>query len=202
MPPVSPHPFATRWNHNSHYYPRIAAAVPPGAALVVDVGCGDGTLARYLARGGTPVLGIDPDADALPVDEGSDSTARFVQGVAEDLPLADASVDGLTMVMVLHHVDHARALAEVRRVLRPGGVAVVLGYGRVGSALDLPAEVGDLLAHRWHARGKTPWEPSVALADPDLTWRQSRRLLRTELPGGTYRRVPMWRYLYTWTAPL
>lgn len=194
---MTPHPFASRWNHNSHYYPQIAAVVPQGATRVVDVGCGDGTLARYLARGGTTVLGVDPDERALPSDEG---TVRFVRGVAEDLPCESRSVDALTMVMVLHHVDHTRALAEVRRVLRLGGVAAVLGYGRAGGPSDLAAEVRDVLAHRWHVRGKTRWEPSVAVADPDLTWVESRRLLQAELPGGRYRRLPMWRYLYTWVA--
>ncbi|WP_448630822.1 class I SAM-dependent methyltransferase [Cellulomonas soli] len=140
-----------------------------------------------------------PRRGALPADEGS---ARFVHGTAEQLPCDDASVDALTMVMVLHHTEPARALAEVRRVLRPGGLLIVLGYGRAEGLRDLPLEVRDVVAHRWYSRGTNRWEPPVALADPDLTWSQTRRLLHAELPGGTYRRLPMWRYLYTWEAPV
>lgn len=208
-----PHPFASRWNHNAHYYPTIDALVPATARTVLDVGCGDGTLAHYLARSGRRaegrpgsrpgdraelrVHGVDPDAAVLPADGGRVS---FSQGVAEALPCEDGSVDVVTMVMALHHVDHRRALAEIRRVLRPGGTVVLLGYGRNSTAGDRLREVVDVVAHRRNARGTTEWQPPVAVAEPDLSWTEIRRRLAAELPGGRYRRLPMWRYLYTWTS--
>lgn len=198
MADVAAHPFATRWNHNAHYYPLIAGTVPDAAASVVDVGCGDGTLARYLARPGREVLGVDVDPDRLP-DAGAG--VRFALARAEALPCADASVDALVMVMVLHHLDGAAALAEVRRVVRPGGTVAVLGYGRSAGIGDAILELRDVATHRWYARRRVLWEPQVAVAEPDLTWAQARRLLRHELPGGAWRRLAMWRYLYTWSPP-
>lgn len=193
------HPFADRWNHNAHYYPRIAGAVPADARVVLDVGCGDGTLARYLAHPGRMVLGLDPDAPSpatTPV-----AGVHLAAGRAEQLPCADSSVDVVTMVMVLHHTDGPRALTEVRRVLRPGGTALVLGYGRSASVLDGAHEARDLVWHRYLSRRTAAWQPDVGVADPDRTWAQARALLRRELPGGTYRRLPLWRYLYTWQRP-
>ncbi|HEY0217391.1 MAG TPA: class I SAM-dependent methyltransferase [Cellulomonas sp.] len=224
MTRASRHPFVHRWNHNAHYYPLIARQVPADARVVLDVGCGEGTLARYLARPGRRVLGVDPDTAALATARaqgaagtaggtaagaagpgrdgaGSRGDVDLVAAGAEALPVADRSVDALTMVMVLHHTDPTRALAEVRRVLRPGGVAVILGYGRSRSLLDGVAEARDAATHRWYSRRMQAWEPDVVAADPTLTWAETRHLLRAELPGSRSRRLPMWRYLCTWRAP-
>ncbi|GHS87879.1 hypothetical protein AGMMS50218_10680 [Actinomycetota bacterium] len=193
-----PHPFADRWNHNSHYYPMIGALVPASARRVLDLGCGDGTLVRHLARPGRTVHGLDIDAAVLPETEPG---VVFEVGSAEQLAHPRASMDAVTMVMVLHHVDAQRALAEVRRVLRPGGTAVVLGFGNDATPADRLWSTRDVVVHRWLARRRTRWEPPVAVADPALTWRQTRTLLAAELPGGRYRRLPLWRYRYVWTAP-
>lgn len=195
---MASHPFADRWNHNAHYYPTIEALIPPAAGVVLDVGCGDGTLARYLTSPGRSVLGIDQDVSVLPVERDG---IEFVAGTGEALPYAAASVDALTMVMVLHHMDPMRALAEVRRVVRPGGVVIVLGYAASGTSGDRWRSLADVAANQWYGLGKQRWEPRVVVAEPQLTWSQTRGLLERELPGGTYRRVPLWRYLYTWAAP-
>lgn len=197
MAGVSPHPFAARWNHNAHSCPLLAGVVGESARTVVDVGCGDGTLARSLARPGRDVLGVDPDPRGVP--EAGDGV-RFATARAEDLPCADATVDALVMVMALHHTDAPAALAEMRRVVRPGGTVAILGEGRSSGWRDRVLEARDVAAHRWHSRAVTTREPDVALANPDLTWAQARDLLRRELPGSTWRRLPMWRSLATWRA--
>jgi 2-polyprenyl-3-methyl-5-hydroxy-6-metoxy-1,4-benzoquinol methylase len=56
---------AGRWNHNIHYYPLILAAVPAGCQRVLDVGCGEGMLARELADLVPSVSGIDADANSI-----------------------------------------------------------------------------------------------------------------------------------------
>jgi ubiquinone/menaquinone biosynthesis C-methylase UbiE len=197
-PRRSRHPFAARWNHNAHHYPALRRLLSGVTGVVLDVGCGDGTLAGFLARPERRVLGIDPDVGVLPPSEGG---AAFVAGAAESLPLADRSVDAVTMVMVLHHTDQPRTLGEVRRVVAPGGVVVLLGYGRSEGLRDLLAELLDLAAHRWHSRRTTVREAPVRVADPVDTWAQVRALLRRELPGGRYRRLRLWRYRYVWRAP-
>ncbi len=54
-----------RWNHSIHYHRLILQAVPPGCQRVLDVGCGEGTLTRQLARLVPHVVGIDQDAASL-----------------------------------------------------------------------------------------------------------------------------------------
>jgi ubiquinone/menaquinone biosynthesis C-methylase UbiE len=115
---------------------------------VLDVGCGTGRLAHWLAeRLGTKgfVAGIDPLEGRIHLARERGGSARFEVGQAEDLgAFEDESFDAVCMSSVLHWVaDKAKALAEVHRVLRPGGrlgvttVAQELsGAGTVGQVLD------------------------------------------------------------------
>lgn len=105
------------------------------------------------------------------------------------------------MTMVLHHVEPERALAEAARVLAPDGVLLALGYGRYGSWTDMPHEVRDLVTHKVVSRRMRPWDPPTLKTDPPLTWGEARVTVNTALPGSTFRRLPMWRYLIEWHKP-
>jgi SAM-dependent methyltransferase len=96
-------------------------------ARVLDVGCGTGRLAQWIAeRVGTrgAVAGIDPLEERIRIARSrGGGSGRFEVGQAEDLrAFDDASFDAVCLASVFHWVaDKAKALAEVRRVLRPGG---------------------------------------------------------------------------------
>ncbi|MGA9749070.1 MAG: class I SAM-dependent methyltransferase [Nocardioides sp.] len=193
------HPLAGRWNHNAHHYPRLRAALPDAATHVLDIGCGDGTLSRWLAAPGRQVVGLDADASVLP--DGAAGVA-YVAGSANSLPFGDGRFDAVTMVAVLHHVDAGRGLGEAARVLAPGGLLQVIGLGRYGGLRDVPHEVRDVLTHQVMSRRATWWEPPTHRADPPDTWATSRRTAESVLPGAGFRRVALWRYLMTWRKPL
>jgi SAM-dependent methyltransferase len=91
---------------------------------MLDVGCGTGGILKVLAGRGT-IVGIDRDDLALRFcrEKGLDDVVR---GSALQLPFASGSFDVCVMMDVLEHVDDEGALlAEVRRVLQPGGVVIV-----------------------------------------------------------------------------
>src|SRR3954471_9902173 len=88
----------------------------PGST-VVDVGAGTGQLTRPLPATGARVVAIEPVAEMRAKLDGFESH----DGTAEELPLADASADVITVAQAFHWFDHARALPELHRVLRPGG---------------------------------------------------------------------------------
>lgn len=95
-------------------------------ARVLDIGCGTGRLTRWIAERLGPngsVFGIDPLEERIAVARAHGGAVRFEVGRAEALDaFEDASFDAVCMSSVLHWVpDKAKAFAEIRRVLRPGG---------------------------------------------------------------------------------
>ncbi len=192
------HPFATQWNHNTHYFPLLASRIPAWATRVLDVGCGEGTLCRYLARDRRLVVGTDSDMSILPRPSWG---VGYVVGSAETLPFGDRSFSAVTMTMVLHHVDPARALPEAARVLAPGGRLLVLGLGQYGGWRDAGYELRDLVTHRLVSRSMQAWDPPTSKEQATDTWADARETARDLLPGSSYRRLAMWRYLVEWQSP-
>ena len=94
---------------------------------VLDLGCAGGFMAEALDARGARVTGIDPAAEAVAAArahaEAQGRAIAYDVGVGEDLPYADAAFDAVVCVDVLEHVrDLGQVLAEVSRVLRPGGL--------------------------------------------------------------------------------
>ena len=91
---------------------------------LVDVGAGDGRFTRLLAARGAEALGVEPDPIQAEKNRAAEPTPglTFAEAPGQDLPLDDASADGVFFSHSLHHVapgDMDRALAEAARVLRP-----------------------------------------------------------------------------------
>ena len=109
--------------------PTLLALLPPDW-IIADLGCGTGEVVARLAPLVRQVIGVDQEATML--DAARDRVAGRVNvtlllGDLIALPLPDASVDAALCTLVLHHLtEPGAALAEARRVLRPGGVVVVL----------------------------------------------------------------------------
>jgi SAM-dependent methyltransferase len=95
---------------------------------VFDYGCGHGMASVVMARRGARVTGIDLSAgyveEARRRAAANEVMAQFLQADAEHLPFADASFDAVWGCAILHHLDLRRGGGELRRVLRPGGIAV------------------------------------------------------------------------------
>ena len=97
-----------------------ALGVGPGAT-VVDLAAGTGKLTRELVAAGAGVVAVEPVRAMRERLAGALPAARVVKGVAEDMPLPEASADAVTVAQAFHWFDGDRALAEIHRVLRVGG---------------------------------------------------------------------------------
>jgi len=126
----------------------VAGMALPSGAVVVDVGCGEGKHAVELAtRFGFQVTGVDPvprcvDAARLQAPPGC--PVNFAIGMSEHLPLPSGSADLIWSRDVLSLVEHLDgAYREFRRVLKPGGRAVI--YQTFATSLLEPGEAAFLL---------------------------------------------------------
>ena len=101
----------------------LAAEHLAGAHDVLDIGCGDGQVARLAVRGGaTRVVGIDPTWNQLVTAVERAGGASYARAAAAALPLRDATFDAVVACLVFEHIrDIDTAMAEIARVLRPGG---------------------------------------------------------------------------------
>jgi ubiquinone/menaquinone biosynthesis C-methylase UbiE len=116
----------------------LGQAAPGRTHGVLDVGCGTGTLATEIKRlhPEVAVVGLDPDARALArarrKAERAGVSIQFDRGFAGALPYPDASFDRVFSSFMLHHVaagEKEKTLAEIRRVLAPGGSLHLLDFG-------------------------------------------------------------------------
>ncbi len=128
------------------------AALLPGRARVLDVGCGPGHVAAGFARAGLDAVGVDPSAGMLAV-----AARRGVRAVRADmtaLPFADACTDGLWCQAALLHVPAAltgQVLHGFGRVLRPGGLlglVTSVGHGPQLEPVDYADGVRRWFIHR------------------------------------------------------
>jgi len=110
----------------------LARLVPPGLA-VADVGTGTGILARELCGLGCRVVAVDHSPRMLEAARaalaGLEDAVELREGAAEALPLADGEVDAAFAHMMLHSVAAPpEAVAEMARVVRPGGAVVIVDF--------------------------------------------------------------------------
>jgi len=106
----------------------LLAGLTPEHRVALDCGTGNGQAALGLVNYFERVIAIDPSADQI-----NHATAHaridYRESCAESLAVADASVDLVTAAQSLHWFDAAAFFCEARRVLNPGGVIAVWGYG-------------------------------------------------------------------------
>src|SRR6195256_1146027 len=141
----------------------MAQIVLPRGARVLEVGCGNGAATKLIMQhvGPAQLVGIDPSSvfiDMARETFAGEPRVSFALGDAAATGQADASFDLVIAHTVYSHlVDHEGALAEARRVLRPGGQLVIFDgdFATITVALfdgdPLQSAVGAVLRHMMHA---------------------------------------------------
>jgi SAM-dependent methyltransferase len=101
-------------------------------ARVADLGCGSGVFTDLLRKQGCDVVGLDLSPRLVEAGRRNYPGIEFVEGDVEHLPFPAASLDGVLLSGIVHHLpDPARCAAEVFRVLRPGGRFVAFDPNRM-----------------------------------------------------------------------
>lgn len=143
-------------------YPLDALAwlVPDGADRVLDLGAGTGKLTRQLVDAGYDVVAVEPSPQLGAELSAYVPAAELRMGTAEDIPLPDAEVEAVLVGSAFHWFDHDAALAEITRVLRPGG-RLGLVRNRPDGRQPWVAELDGITGAR-SRRGKRPPTPTAA----------------------------------------
>ncbi len=115
---------------------RFAAEVR-GRGRVCDLGCGPGHVGRYLAGRGSDVFGVDLSPGMVALARELNPGMSFERGDMRALALPDGALTGVVAFYSLIHLERAAApaaLAEIARVLAPGGRALIAFHGGAGEA--------------------------------------------------------------------
>jgi SAM-dependent methyltransferase len=111
------------YDRNSRFFGLLSQKHDPH---VLDLGCGDGCLSRFLLRRGKHVVSVDISIKVCRFLRESDSRSQPIKACGEILPFKDESFDIVTSQAALHHLNADLGLAEIKRVLKPDGLAVFL----------------------------------------------------------------------------
>jgi ubiquinone/menaquinone biosynthesis C-methylase UbiE len=134
-----------------------------GRHVVLDVGCGDGQIARALAAQGSQVLGIDPTQLHIDIAKERAGGPTYLLGSATQLPVPDASQDAVVACLVFEHIDEVdAAITEVARALKPGG------------------QFSFFLNHPLLQTPGSGWIDDFILDPPEQYWRIGAYLVETE----------------------
>ncbi|UXX95313.1 class I SAM-dependent methyltransferase [Streptomyces sp. AD2-2] len=194
------------WNHNVHYHPVVVDAVPEGCRTALDVGCGDGLLARKLAGRAGTVTGVDRSPEMIRlarVDVPGNVT--FVEAdYLDDTSLADGTYDFVSAVAVVHHTEFDNAVARLVSLLAPGGRLVIVGLAYNKTFLDWLISGCGLPVSRFLARrhGGKLGPVGMPVEDTLMSWGEARANVRRLLPGARFRRRLLWRYIAVWDKPV
>ena len=184
---AAPHPSAMNANANALFTdPNIAAAYaayrptyPPNVfALIkkyaiehsvplndcVDIASGSGQAAVGLAQLFKSVIGLDASPAQVAAGNASQlHNVRFIVGSAEATGLPSSSADAVVVAEALHWFDINAFYVEAARVLRPGGVLAIIGYG--ASAITNNVAAQEAFHHLWHGVLGPYWHERRSIVD-------------------------------------
>jgi SAM-dependent methyltransferase len=193
------------WNHNVHYHRLVLDAVPEGCGTALDVGCGDGLLARKLALKALSVTGVDRSPEMIRQARAqATGNVTFLEGdYLDEPPLTEGKYDFVSAVAVIHHTRFEDAVGSLVRLLAPGGRLVIVGMAYNKTALDWVISGCGLPASRLNAllRGGKRNPSGMPVEDSAMHWGEVRRAARRLLPGSRFRRRLLWRYTLVWDKP-
>lgn len=156
-----------RSGYPSEVFAYLKSLVKVKKPLILDLGCGTGIATRQLTKIGR-VIGADPDKIMLGAARKykSPKVMRYVAAQADKLPFKDGTFDAVTAFSAFHWFDDKNSVAEIRRVLKPGGIFFTAnrpgvrswgqGYRKaISKSINIPVAqfvTGQIAAGQ-------PWEP-------------------------------------------
>jgi ubiquinone/menaquinone biosynthesis C-methylase UbiE len=140
--------FGRRYVLDPVMVPRALARSPRKA---LDLGCGEGRFCRMLKPHGVDVVGVDPTPQLIAAARARDQKGHYVEAPAERLPFRKATFDLVVSYLSLIDIaDIQSAIAEMARVLRPGGALLIANLNAFNTACGDQGWVKDNAGRRLH----------------------------------------------------
>jgi SAM-dependent methyltransferase len=212
---VSLHPLAARFadvagvyeRGRPGYAPAVIGALAAELGLqrgdrVLDLAAGTGKLTRALLAWGLDVTAVEPQAAMREVLASHVGAERVSDGLAEAIPLPDGAVRAVTVADGFHWFDAEPALAEIGRVLEPGGALAVLASFPDWSGASWADELGRTLNR---LRPEHPffdgpsWKEAVGAA---AGWSAPREIRVKTFPPARPERIPDYLASMSWVAAM
>ncbi len=175
----------------------------------LDIGCGQGFFTKELAQRVTYVDAIDIDSNILQEASqlhSSFTNINYIPGDFISFHLPANQYDIVTAIACIHHMDCRKALEKIRRVLKPGGVAAVLGLYLMTTYFDMATRVIAVPVDRintyiLHHHENTNIGMTAATREPSLSLAQIKKVSREIFPGSQFKRHLLFRYSIIWHKP-
>jgi SAM-dependent methyltransferase len=198
---LSPQDWHARFTHQARWtaplrtylYERIDIK---SARRILEVGCGTGAILAELLdevdkQSRARVHGLDLEATFLSLAVQHAPHARLTQGDAQRMPYASASFDLVACHFTLLWVDEpGQVLVEMKRLVRPGGVVIVLAEPDYGGRIDYPDELSQLGAWQEQALSRQGAHTRLGRRLGDLLQDAGLQEVETGLLGGQWRGSP------------
>lgn len=190
------------WNHNYAYHRWISKNVG-NRKHILDVGCGNGMLARYLSTAENYVLGIDPSAVSIQnaIRNNEKSNVAFLQTTFEDFQSDGKRFDAIIFVASMHHMNMEDAIEKAKKLMEKNGILIIVGISRPSGFLDWVLELVRIVPSKLISaikRNTSSEEQQMDVSYDFPAMNEVRRICREHLRGSKIRYGLHYRYLLIW----
>jgi len=190
------------WNHNYAYNRWVSEKIGK-RNRILDVGCGDGTLALYLRTAANDILGIDRSESSIQKanKKNSYSNVSFIRTTFEDFLTNNDRFDAIVFVASIHHMDMVKAIDKAKKLLAKNGVLIIVGLARPASLFDWIVELARIIPSKIISsikKNTTSEELDIDVSYHLPAMNEVRQICKEKLCGHTLRYGLHYRYLLTW----
>ena len=190
------------WNHNYAYNGWISKMVGK-RSKILDIGCGNGTLAMILRTPENHILGIDPSYSSIQKanNHSAYDNVKFVQTTFEEFDANGDKFDAIIFVESIHHMDMLNAVEKAKKLLEQNGVLIIVGLAKPSGFIDWVVELIRVIPSRIISMIKQNMDAEtmdIDVSNNFHTMGEFRLICNDNLFGHTIRYGLHFRYLLTW----
>ena len=194
----------TYWNHNTAYHNWVLSNVK-GRDSILDVGCGEGLLIYKLSKVCKNIIGIDTHEPSI---EKAKKRIKNINNVSiiktgfEEYNEKDNTYEAIIFVASIHHMNFNLSIKKSAKLLKPGGVLLIVGLARPKRFIDyfieyarfIPCKIGDM----FH---EVKGDVGAPIKDAEETMEDIINITKKELPNSKIKYALYYRYLLKWIKP-